>query len=126
MGAASQKIAWPNCHVIPGSRQLNNGEEAVKKLQADTDVKRTVSGIELDVTEDKSVDAAAEKVAVDYGCLDILVNNTGIVSLANPPSQKKYRNVLNTNVVGSLTARPLRGVIGCSNEDEAKVYIVNI
>ncbi|KGO38832.1 Short-chain dehydrogenase/reductase SDR [Penicillium expansum] len=90
-------------HVILGSRKLSNGEEAVKKLQAETDLKGTVSTIELDVTEDKSVDAAAEKVAADYGRLDILVNNAGIVSLANPPSRVEYRKVLDTNVVGSLS-----------------------
>ncbi|KAF4772349.1 hypothetical protein HAV15_004859 [Penicillium sp. str.  len=90
-------------HVILGSRRLENGEEAVKRLQAEPDVKGTVSAIHLDVTDDQSVDAAAEKVAADYGRLDILVNNAGIVSLANPPSREEYRKVLNTNVVGSLS-----------------------
>lgn len=83
-------------HVILGSRKLGNGEEAVKKLQAGPGVKGTVSTIALDVTDDKSVDAAAEKIAAQYGRLDILVNNAGIVSLANPPSREKYRDVLNT------------------------------
>lgn len=90
-------------HVIVGSRKLANGEEAVKKLQAETDIKGTVSAIEVDVTDDKSVDTAAAKVATDYGRLDVLVNNAGIVSLANPPSREKYREVLNTNVVGALS-----------------------
>lgn len=90
-------------HVILGSRELAKGENAVKMLQADTDLNGTVSAIKLDVTVDDSVDLAAEKVAVDYGRLDILVNNAGIVSLANPPSREDYRNVLNTNVVGSLS-----------------------
>lgn len=90
-------------HVILGSRKIANGEEAVKKLQAETDVKGTVSVIEIDITDDKSVDDAAKKVAADYGRLDILVNNAGIVSMANPPSREDYRKVLNTNVVGSLS-----------------------
>lgn len=75
----------------------------MKKLRTEPDVKGTVSILTLDVSDDKSVDTAAEKVAADYGRLDILVNNAGIVSLANPPSREQYREVLNTNVVGSLS-----------------------
>ncbi|CAG7997112.1 unnamed protein product [Penicillium salamii] len=90
-------------HVILGSRKQANGDEAVKKLQAEPDVKGTASTIELDVTDDRSVDAAAAKVAADYNRLDILVNNAGIISLANPPSREEYRKVLNTNVVGALS-----------------------
>lgn len=73
------------------------------KLQSEPDVKGTVSTIHLDVTDDKSVEAAAEQIAAEYGRLDILVNNAGIVALANPPSRETFREVLNTNVVGALS-----------------------
>ena len=75
----------------------------MKQLEALPHVKGTASAIQLDVTDDKSVDAAAEKVAADHGRLDILVNNAGIVALAHPPSREKYREVLNTNAVGPLS-----------------------
>ena len=93
-------LALATNHVILGSRNLANGEEAVKKLQ---NLKGTVSAIQLDITDDKSVDAVAQKVAADYGRLDILVNNAGIVSTVHPPSRETYHNVLNTNVVGTLS-----------------------
>lgn len=72
-------------------------------MQAEADIQGTVSTIQVDVTDDDSVDAAAKKVAADHGHLDVLVNNAGILSLANPPSQEKYREVLNTNVAGALS-----------------------
>ena len=86
-----------------GSRIQSNGEEAVRKLQDLPDVQGTASTIQIDVTDDQSVDAAAQKVTVDYGRLDILVNNAGIASLAEPPSREAFRKVLNTNVVGALS-----------------------
>ena len=75
----------------------------MSKLQSEPNIQGTVSAIQLDVTDDESVDAAVEKVSTDYDRLDILVNNAGIVSMANPPSRQKYREVLNTNVVGALS-----------------------
>ncbi|KAI7202341.1 hypothetical protein KC343_g10223 [Hortaea werneckii] len=96
-------LGSPSFHVILGSRKLASGEDAVQKLQAEAGIQGTVSSIQVDVTDDNSVDAAAKKVAAEHGRLDILVNNAGIVSLANPPLREKYREVLNTNVVGALS-----------------------
>jgi len=90
-------------HVIVGSRKLAAGEEAARNLTAEPGAKGSAEAIQVDVTDDASVDAAAAKVAADHGRLDILVNNAGIVSLANPPSRAKYRDVLNTNAVGALS-----------------------
>jgi NAD(P)-dependent dehydrogenase (short-subunit alcohol dehydrogenase family) len=58
--------------------------------------------VELDVTDDASVDAAVGAVVAEAGRIDVLVNNAGIaaagVSEAFTPDQAKM--VLNTNVVG--------------------------
>ncbi|KAI6790711.1 hypothetical protein KC361_g7765 [Hortaea werneckii] len=82
--AKSVLLGSSSFHVILGSRKLAMGEEAVQRLQAEAGIQGTVSSIQVDVTDDKSVEAAAKKVAADYGRLDILVNNAGIFSLANP------------------------------------------
>ncbi|RMY84664.1 hypothetical protein D0861_06844 [Hortaea werneckii] len=84
--AKSVLLGSSSFHVILGSRKLAMGEEAVQRLQAEAGIQGTVSSIQVDVTDDKSVEAAAKKVAADYGRLDIL-----------------YREVLNTNVVGALS-----------------------
>lgn len=66
-------------------------------------MKGTASWVQIDVTDDKSVDAAAAQIASQYGKLDILVNNAGIVSLASPPSREALRQILDVNVVGALS-----------------------
>ena len=42
-------------------------------------------------------------MAFEYGRLDVLVNNAGIISMANLPTREAFRHVLETNVVGSLS-----------------------
>ena len=60
--------------VLLGSRDIQRGEEAVKQISLPN-----VKTIQLEITDDKSVDAALELVKKEYGGLDILVNNAGIV-----------------------------------------------
>ncbi|XXG93934.1 hypothetical protein Hte_000184 [Hypoxylon texense] len=93
----------PDYHVILGSRDASKGEAAAKELQATEGIKGTVSSTQIDVTDDQSVDAAALRVASEYGRLDVLVNNAGIVSMASPPTREALRPILETNVVGALS-----------------------
>lgn len=61
-----------------------------------------MSSTQLDVTDQDSVDAAAQRAEVDFGRLDILVNNAGIMVMTTPPSRDALRAVLDTNVTGAL------------------------
>jgi len=67
--------------------------------------------VELDVTDDSSVDRAVASVLAEAGRIDVLVNNAGIasagVSEAFTPDQAKV--LFNTNVVGVL--RTTRAVL---------------
>src|SRR5579863_5447622 len=67
----------PNIKVIIGSRDLKQGQEAVKKLRA--------AGANADVIEFDVVNMGHHKAAFDYfnttfGRLDILVNNAGVAA----------------------------------------------
>jgi NAD(P)-dependent dehydrogenase (short-subunit alcohol dehydrogenase family) len=90
-----------NYHVLLGSRDLSKGSEAVSALEA-ASIKGTVKPIQIDVTDDSSVDAAASLVESTYGRLDILVNNAGIVS-KNPVVREAARETLAVNVIGSVS-----------------------
>ncbi|GKU08296.1 short chain dehydrogenase [Fusarium langsethiae] len=90
-------------HVIIGSRDEAKGEAAATELQSLEHIKGTVSSIQIDVTDDRSVDAAACNLTSEWGRLDILVNNAGIVSMASPPTREAFRAVLATNLVGALS-----------------------
>ncbi|KAK3485809.1 heterokaryon incompatibility protein-domain-containing protein [Neurospora hispaniola] len=79
-------------HVILGSRNISKGKAAVQALlqaEVGTGVKATkgtASSVPLDVTDEASIAAAVERVAADFGRLDVLT----------------LRRVLETNVVGAL------------------------
>jgi NAD(P)-dependent dehydrogenase (short-subunit alcohol dehydrogenase family) len=58
--------------------------------------------IKIDVSDDKSVDAAANQISDSYGRLDILVNNAGVFSV-NPVKRDAFREVLAINCVGVVS-----------------------
>ncbi len=59
-----------------GSRDLKKGEQAAEKLVAE---ELEVSPRQLDVTDRESIDRLAAEVEADFGHLDVLVNNAGIL-----------------------------------------------
>ena len=59
--------------------------------------------VALDVTDDASVRAAAERVGAESGALDVLVNNAGILGAPRPAPEvtaDDVREVYETNVLG--------------------------
>jgi NAD(P)-dependent dehydrogenase (short-subunit alcohol dehydrogenase family) len=64
-------------HVVIGSRKVESGEEAVKKIKAEGAVS-SVETIQLDTTSDESVKAAAQTVKEKFGRLDVLVVSISI------------------------------------------------
>lgn len=98
-------------HIVIGSRVLDNGDKAVASLRALPDVHGTVEAVQIDVTNDDSVDSAVEHIASKHQRLDVLVNNAAICpqsafagkDSAAPPAREVLREVLGTNVVGSVS-----------------------
>lgn len=78
-----------------GSRDEGRGRAAADRLGA--------RFVELDVTMDASVAAAAETIRSETGGLDVLVNNAGIAARKVPPADvavDEMRAVFETNVFG--------------------------
>lgn len=61
--------------VLLGARNKEKGTQAAVKLQAH---EVDAHYIELDVTDQATIEAAAEKITTEYGKLDVLINNAGI------------------------------------------------
>lgn len=91
--------------VLLGSRDLGRGETAAEELRGQG---IDAQAIQLDVTDDASVSAAAAWVEERYGRLDILINNAGIPSAKGKRSVpsgtdlEDMRAVYETNVFGVM------------------------
>jgi NAD(P)-dependent dehydrogenase (short-subunit alcohol dehydrogenase family) len=68
----AKDLATHGLTVLVGSRNLQNGETAANGIEGDA------HALQLDVTDEASITAAAESIRNDYGRLDVLVNNAGI------------------------------------------------
>ncbi|MCF6401346.1 SDR family oxidoreductase [Chitinophaga filiformis] len=95
-------LAQQGFFVYLGSRNSENGSVAAEKLKAEG--LGNIESIQLDVTDQQSVDAARKTIGDKTGVLDVLVNNAGIAggfeqsALVSPADQ--YQMVYNTNVFG--------------------------
>jgi NAD(P)-dependent dehydrogenase (short-subunit alcohol dehydrogenase family) len=98
--------------VLVGSRNLERGEIAAKAAGPDAHV------LQLDVTDQASIKAAAERVSSEFGRLDVLIQNAAISNTRKQPGQSvqdyakttrpsnvsldEMRAVWDTNVFGVL------------------------
>lgn len=98
--------------VLLGSRNLERGEAAAKEVGPHA------RALQLDVTDQASIAAAAERIRKDFGRLDVLINNAAISNTNRQPGQSveayarttrpsnvsldEMRAVWDTNVFGVL------------------------
>lgn len=72
----ARQLAQKGIYVYLGSRNLENGIEAVNKLRAEGI--NNIEAIQLDIKDDESVKKANEVLSNKIKLLDILINNAGI------------------------------------------------
>lgn len=72
----ARQLAQKGYYVYLGSRNLKNGLEAVEKLKAEG--LNNVETVELDVTDQDSVNTARIEIGKKTEVLDVLINNAGI------------------------------------------------
>ncbi len=89
-------------HVLLGARDAKRGEEAVAVLRAGG---ARVDFVALDLTNEKSITAAARTVALLVPQLDVLINNAAILTDHYQPmsatTRATLRETLETNVTGT-------------------------
>lgn len=99
--AITRGLAERGLIVLLGGRDAEKARRAAGPLQAEG---RRVTPIQLDVTEQVSVDAALQRIDAEHGRLDVLVNNAGaFYDDDEPPSDADLRVVraaLETNLIG--------------------------
>ena len=97
--------------VYVGSRNLENGEKAAAEIG------ENANALQLDVTQQSTIDAAVKRIENEYGRLDLLINNAGIAHAGKPGrtveevmesgravnvSLDEVRTVWETNVFGVI------------------------
>ncbi|WP_327188587.1 SDR family oxidoreductase [Streptomyces xinghaiensis] len=95
-----------------GARDDARRESAVDKLRA---AGVDAFGVPLDVTGDRSVTEAAERVEQQAGRLDALVNNAGISGEATGPGWGQDPTALDLDVVRAVVETNVLGVIRVTN-----------
>jgi len=99
----ARQLARREYRVIIGSRDLKSGLGAAKKINAGGSVQ--VEAAELDVTDEKTVRAVESMVRTDFGRLDALVNNAGVLldegALPSTTTPEVVRSTFEVNLVGA-------------------------
>jgi NAD(P)-dependent dehydrogenase (short-subunit alcohol dehydrogenase family) len=71
-----RNLSGAGCIVQLGARNTGRGQEAVRQLKLAG--VNDVHFLEIDVTRQETITAAAKQIEREYGRLDILINNAGI------------------------------------------------
>lgn len=127
IGFGTAKLLLQNgFYVYIGSRNVKNGVDAVDKLKAKG--LTNVEMIQLDVTDDTSVQKAREEIGKKTDILDILINNAGINGGSDPytaleAKPEEFQAAFDTNVIG--TARVTKAFIDLLRTSK-KPRIVNL
>jgi NAD(P)-dependent dehydrogenase (short-subunit alcohol dehydrogenase family) len=99
----SRQLAAKGFHVFVGARNGSAGRAAAEAIAKNS---RKATFLEIDVSENASVTAAARKSSKITDHLDVLVNNAGIVVDGDDAilkiSDELFRKTLETNTLGAL------------------------
>ncbi|MEP6821712.1 MAG: SDR family oxidoreductase [Chthoniobacterales bacterium] len=98
----ARQLSQQGITVLIGARDAAKGDEAVAKLKKENLEARA---IEIDVSDDASICQAAEQIEREFGHLDILINNAGVMldsyetKIADMPIEL-WRDTFATNFFG--------------------------
>ncbi|MGW4059192.1 SDR family NAD(P)-dependent oxidoreductase [Amycolatopsis sp. NPDC004747] len=97
--ATARQLAERGLTVLLGARDLEKGTQAAKELADDG---LTAHPVRIDVADDASVQEAAARVGREFGRLDVLVNNAGLLirKPAVEVTAEDMRPEFETNVFG--------------------------
>ena len=78
LGAALvERLAAEGCHVVVADLNLEGAEQTAAGIEAATD--RRAVAVKVDVTNEAQVEAMVRRAVNEFGRLDILVSNAGVL-----------------------------------------------
>ena len=103
----AQRLAAIRMTVCVGARDVERGSRAAAEIAADGADTRFV---QLDVTDERSIEQAARRIESECGRLDVLVNNAGILTdpglMPSGTPVEHVRRTYETNVFGVVATMP--------------------
>ena len=127
--AIAHRLAREGAHVIVADINLEKAQQVAEAIRQQTD--RRAIAVRADVTDEAQVEAMVQRAVDEFGCLDILVANAGILiagEISEFPAEK-WRAVLDVNLFGyflcakhaaRVMKRQRRGVIIQINSKSGK------
>jgi sorbitol-6-phosphate 2-dehydrogenase len=104
--AIGLRLAHEGCHVVVADINEQTAQAAAAQIAAETG--RRALGAKADVTDESQVKALFDRTIAEFGRLDVLVSNAGILiaeEITDFPAEK-WRAVMNVNLFGYfLTAK---------------------
>ncbi len=110
--------------IIIAGHHLNKVETAVEKLTA---LGIDAKGVECDVTKREDVEAAADFAWKEYGQVDVLLNNAGVMSVGATvidSTVEDYIKTYNVNIFGVLNGSSVFGKRMIEQGSPAAIYNV--
>ena len=101
LGAAiCHRLADEGCHVVVADMNVEGAERTAADVIARSG--RRAIAIKVDVTDEPQVEAMVQRAVDEFGRLDILVSNAGILiaEAVDEFSAEKWRAVMNVNLFG--------------------------
>lgn len=88
--------------VVITSRNLASAEAAAKDLAVKTNTSNTIIGVEADVRQLESQQAAVNQAVQVYGSLDVVIANAGVGHFGNIEdiNTQQWNDVIDTNLTG--------------------------
>jgi NAD(P)-dependent dehydrogenase (short-subunit alcohol dehydrogenase family) len=99
-----RNLSNAGCTVLLAARNVERGQQAVRQLEQSG--LSDIHFIEIDVTSQDTITAAAQQIESQYGRLDILVNNAGVNirgdGLPGAVDPTVVQKIFDTNFFGAL------------------------
>ncbi|MBN1811560.1 MAG: sorbitol-6-phosphate dehydrogenase [Anaerolineae bacterium] len=101
LGAAiCRRLVDEGCHVVVADLNLEGAEQTAADIAAQTG--RCTLAVKVDVTDEPQVEAMVQRAVEEFGRLDILVSNAGILiaEAVDEFPAEKWRAVMDVNLFG--------------------------
>lgn len=101
--AIATQLIEDGMHVVAAARRLDRLTELEETI-ADTGAAASILPLELDVTDESACRAVVQRTVDEFGGLDVLVNNAGLMLLGqiDGADTVDWRRMINTNTLGLM------------------------